>query len=195
MPWLGTFHSIGAKILRMHAELVGLEAEFHHPRYRRPAAPAEATPAGGKSGRQTLAGASAGQSHRWMEEPRHRSEERAGERGRGVRGRQERGPVRKLSGSPEGAQRGGFRRSAARAVAAVARAQRRSRHLPPALPLHPGRRVPGHERRSVSVSPAASPRPTAICAVSATTISRSTPGAARMSKTSCASRRIFPARR
>src|ERR1700744_454776 len=24
MPWLGTFHSIGAKILRMHAELAGL---------------------------------------------------------------------------------------------------------------------------------------------------------------------------
>ena len=28
MPWLGTFHSIGAKILRMHAELVGLRANF-----------------------------------------------------------------------------------------------------------------------------------------------------------------------
>jgi len=29
MPWLGTFHSIGAKILRMHAELVGLRANFN----------------------------------------------------------------------------------------------------------------------------------------------------------------------
>ena len=28
MPWLGTFHSIGAKILRMHAELVGLRQNF-----------------------------------------------------------------------------------------------------------------------------------------------------------------------
>jgi DNA helicase-2/ATP-dependent DNA helicase PcrA len=28
MAWLGTFHSIGAKILRMHAELVGLRANF-----------------------------------------------------------------------------------------------------------------------------------------------------------------------
>ena len=28
MPWLGTFHSIGAKILRMHAELVGLRPNF-----------------------------------------------------------------------------------------------------------------------------------------------------------------------
>ena len=28
MPWLGTFHSIGVKILRRHAELVGLKANF-----------------------------------------------------------------------------------------------------------------------------------------------------------------------
>ena len=28
MPWLGTFHSIGAKVLRRHAELVGLKPNF-----------------------------------------------------------------------------------------------------------------------------------------------------------------------
>src|SRR5205085_1355649 len=28
MPWLGTFHSIGVKILRRHAELVGLKPAF-----------------------------------------------------------------------------------------------------------------------------------------------------------------------
>ena len=28
MPWMGTFHSIGAKILRRHAELVGLKSNF-----------------------------------------------------------------------------------------------------------------------------------------------------------------------
>src|SRR5580698_9017074 len=28
MPWMGTFHSIGAKILRRHAELVGLKPNF-----------------------------------------------------------------------------------------------------------------------------------------------------------------------
>ena len=28
MPWLGTFHSIGTKILRRHAELVGLKSNF-----------------------------------------------------------------------------------------------------------------------------------------------------------------------
>jgi DNA helicase-2/ATP-dependent DNA helicase PcrA len=28
MPWMGTFHSIGAKMLRRHAELVGLNPNF-----------------------------------------------------------------------------------------------------------------------------------------------------------------------
>ena len=28
MPWLGTFHSIGARMLRRHAELVGLKSNF-----------------------------------------------------------------------------------------------------------------------------------------------------------------------
>ena len=28
MPWLGTFHAIGTKILRRHAELVGLKSGF-----------------------------------------------------------------------------------------------------------------------------------------------------------------------
>src|SRR5438876_8427726 len=28
MPWLGTFHSIGARILRRHAEMVGLKPDF-----------------------------------------------------------------------------------------------------------------------------------------------------------------------
>src|SRR6201999_2235629 len=28
MPWMGTFHSIGVKILRRHAEMVGLKPDF-----------------------------------------------------------------------------------------------------------------------------------------------------------------------
>src|ERR1700749_2447547 len=28
MPWLGTFHSIGVKILRRHSEMVGLKTDF-----------------------------------------------------------------------------------------------------------------------------------------------------------------------
>ncbi|UUX99619.1 UvrD-helicase domain-containing protein [Sphingomonas sp. J315] len=41
-PGSGTFHAIGAKMLRRHAELVGLAEQPHHPRHRRPAAPAQA---------------------------------------------------------------------------------------------------------------------------------------------------------
>jgi DNA helicase-2/ATP-dependent DNA helicase PcrA len=36
MPWLGTFHSIGVKLLRRHAELAGPAFRFHHSRHRRP---------------------------------------------------------------------------------------------------------------------------------------------------------------
>ena len=36
MPWLGTFHSIGVKILRRHAEMVDLRSDFTDPRHRRP---------------------------------------------------------------------------------------------------------------------------------------------------------------
>jgi DNA helicase-2/ATP-dependent DNA helicase PcrA len=42
MPWLGTFHAICVKILRRHAELVGLKSQLHHPRHRRPAPPDQA---------------------------------------------------------------------------------------------------------------------------------------------------------
>ena len=28
MPWMGTFHSIGAKIIRNHAEVIGLKQSF-----------------------------------------------------------------------------------------------------------------------------------------------------------------------
>src|SRR4030095_2127181 len=29
MPWLGTFHSVAARMLRAHAELVGLQSNFN----------------------------------------------------------------------------------------------------------------------------------------------------------------------
>ncbi len=116
MPWLGTFHSVGAKILRMHAELVGLRPNFTILDTDDQLRPAQATPPGGKSGRQALAGESARESDRRMEESGHRSEKRAGERSCRVCRRQERGSVRELSGSAESAQCGGLRRSPARAV-------------------------------------------------------------------------------
>ena len=55
MPWLGTFHSIGVKILRRHAELVRPEVQLHHPRRRRPDSPAQAV-AGGREASTRSAG-------------------------------------------------------------------------------------------------------------------------------------------
>ena len=54
------------------------EAELHHPRRRRPVAPAQAGAAGREHRRQALAGARAGGADRPLEEPRPRSRARAG---------------------------------------------------------------------------------------------------------------------
>ena len=50
MPWLGTFHSIGARILRSHAELVDLQALLHDPRPRRSTPPHQAGDPGREPG-------------------------------------------------------------------------------------------------------------------------------------------------
>ena len=62
MPWLGTFHSIGVKILRRHAETGRAQAGLHHPRHRRPDPPAQAAARGREHRREALAGARARQS-------------------------------------------------------------------------------------------------------------------------------------
>ena len=54
----------------------------------------------------------------------------------------------------------------------------------------PGRRVPGHQRRTVSLAAAARRAATRTSPASATTTSRSTAGAVPRSATSCASSRI-----
>ena len=55
--WLGTFHSLAARILRRHAELVGLKPELHHSRHRRPDPAGQADPLGREHRRQEVAGA------------------------------------------------------------------------------------------------------------------------------------------
>jgi DNA helicase II / ATP-dependent DNA helicase PcrA len=81
MPWLGTFHSIGARILRRHAELVGPQIQFHHPRHRRPAPAAQAAARGREHRREALAGARAGRPDRRLEEPRPDARRRCRRRG------------------------------------------------------------------------------------------------------------------
>ena len=67
--------------------------------------------------------------------------------------------------------------------------------LPEALPLHPGRRVSGHQRRPVPLAAPARAERAGTSAASATTTSRSMAGAAPRSTTSCASSTTSPARR
>ncbi len=57
--WLGTFHALCARMLRRHADLVGLTAGLRHPRYRRPAPAAEAGDGGGAARREALGAAGA----------------------------------------------------------------------------------------------------------------------------------------
>ena len=82
-----------------------------------------------------------------------------------------------------------------RSLELLARQPRAAAPVPAALPARARRRVPGHERDPVPLAaPARRARP-ARRSSSATTINRSTAGAARASRTCIASSRITPARR
>ena len=196
MPWLGTFHSIGAKILRRHAELVGLKSDFtildtdDQIRLIKQLIEAEDIDEKRWPARQ-LAALIDGWKNRGLDA------------GQGA-ARAKRAPsptarARKLYAAYQerlqDAERRRFRRPAAGEPAPVPRAPGRARRLPAPLPLHAGRRVPGHQRRPVSLAAAAGAGPPATSAASATTTSRSMAGAAPRSTTSCASRRISPAPR
>ena len=80
MTWLGTFHSIGVKILRRHAELVGLKPAFTildtDDQIRLLKQLIEAA----RHRREALAGAPARAPHRQLEEPRPRARQGAGRR-------------------------------------------------------------------------------------------------------------------
>ena len=78
-------------------------------------------------------------------------------------------------------------------VQSVPRVPRVARVLSGPLPLHPGRRIPGHQPRPVRVRQAARPRTAATSAWWATTIRASTPGAGPTSATSLTSKAQFPA--
>ena len=138
MPWLGTFHSIGAKILRMHAELVGLRPNFtildsdDQLRLLKQLLQADNLDEKRWPAR-ALANLIDGWKNRGVD-PAHvpASEAAAFAGGRG------RGALRELSGASEIAERRRFRRSPARAAEAHARARRHSRGVPAAVPLHSG---------------------------------------------------------
>jgi hypothetical protein len=199
MPWLGTFHSIGVKLLRRHAELAGLRSDFtifdtdDVIRLVKQLIQAEGI-----------------DDKRWP--ARQFAQMIDGWKNKGL------GPAE----IPEGDSRG-FANGKGRALytAYQERLQtlnavdfgdllclpiRMFRANPDVLkeyqkkvPLHPGRRVSGHQHRAIYVAaapgPAAPPASAPTSAAWAMTTSRSMAGAARKLKTSCASRRISPAPR
>ena len=99
MPWLGTFHSIGVKILRRHAELAGLKSGFTildtDDQIRLMKQLIEA--AGHR--REALAGAPARRPDRRLEEPRADARPRAGRRSAVLRQRQGRRALCRVPGS------------------------------------------------------------------------------------------------
>ena len=195
MPWLGTFHALSVKHPAPPRRARRAEVELHHPRHRRPAAAAAPADPGRAHRREALAAAAARRPDRRLEEPRARPRAACPRRtpsafnhrgGELYAAYQER--LRTLNACD-------FGDLLLHVVDHPAGAPGRAGAVPALVPLHPGRRVPGHQRRPVPLAAAARRRATATSAASATTTSRSTAGAAPRSATSCASRRTSPARR
>ena len=154
MPWLGTFHSIGVKILRRHAELVGLKPDFtildtdDQIRLLKQLIAAE-----NLDEKRWPARVLAQLIDSWKNRGLTPDQVPAGE-GRELRRRQGQEALRRLSGAAEDAQRRRLRRPAARMHPAVPRASGGAAAVPEPLPLHPGGRVSGHERGAVSLAAA-----------------------------------------
>ena len=195
MPWLGTFHSVAARMLRSHAELVGLQSNFtildtdDQLRVLK-----QLISAANLDEKRWPARQLAGLIDRWKNRGWTPSQVDAGESeafaaGRGAE------LYAALSGAAEDPERLRLRRPPAPHAGDLPHAPRRARSLSRPLPLHPRRRISGHQPGAVRVAASCSPSRAATCAASATTTSRSIPGAAPRSPTSCASRRTSPARR
>ena len=154
MPWLGTFHSIGGRILRFHAELVQLKSNFtvldvdDQVRLLKQLLQAENIDDKRWPARM-LAGLIDGWKNRGL------TPAGAVRRSRHVRQWQGRKTLRQLPGAAEDSQRRRFRRSAAGEHPAVPRASRRAAAVPEPLQVHSGRRISGHQRRAVSLAAAA----------------------------------------
>ena len=110
MPWLGTFHSIGGRILRIHAELVQLKSNFTVLDVDDQIRLLKQLLASREHRRQALAGADAGRPDRRLEESRPDAGAGAVGRSRRFRQRQGRQALRQLSGAAEDPQRRRFRR-------------------------------------------------------------------------------------
>ena len=187
--------ALASSILRRHAELVGLKSNFT----------ILDTDDQVRLLRQIIQAANIDEK-RWpprlLAEPDRRLEEpRAAARAGAALGGERLRPPRLASSTPQYQERlrtlnaCDFGDLLLHVVTILQQHPGRAGAVPALVPLHPGRRVPGHQRRPVPLAAAARRPATATSAASATTTSRSTAGAAPRSATSCASRRTSPARR
>ena len=164
MPWLGTFHSLSVRILRRHAELVGLKSNFTildvDDQVRLLRQIVQAAP----HRREALAAAAARQPDRRLEEPRAdpRPGARLGSRApTTTSGAELYAEYQERLTRPERLR---LRRPAAARPRDPAGPPRRAGAVPALVPLHPRRRVPGHQRRAVPLAAAARRRATATSA-------------------------------
>ena len=194
MPWLGTFHSIGAKILRRHAELVGLRSDFTILDTDDQLRLMQAGHPGREHRREALAGPCARRLHRRLEEPRPDARQGARRRGRRLRQRPRREALCRLPGAPEA------RSTPPISATCCWRTCGSSASTPTCC--SPTRSASSTSSSTNTRTPtsrnisgcACSRRAAETSAASATTTSRSMAGAARRSTTSCASSTTFPAR-
>ncbi len=169
MPWMGTFHSIGVKILRRHAELVGLKNNFTildvDDQIRLIKQLFEAEDLDEKRWPARVFA----DDPRRLEEPRPDARPGAGRRGVELRQRQGQEALPRLSGAAEDAQRRRLRRPAARMHPPVPAEPGRAAAVSGALQVHSGRRISGHQRRAVFVAEAV------VAAISSSVISGRAP--------------------
>ena len=145
MPWLGTFHSVGARMLRSHAEVVGLQSNFTILDTDDQLRLLKQLDQRFQPRREALAGAAAGGADRPVEE--QGSHPQADQRGRCRSFCKRAGPgaVRRLPGPAAGAQCLRLRRLAAAYADHLSHPCRRARQLPRPLQIYPRRRISGHQ--------------------------------------------------
>ena len=157
--WLGTFHAMGVRMIRAHAELVGLQPSFtildsdDQERLAK-----QVIQAAELDERRWPARLLVGTIQRWKDRG-YRPDQVPAAGGRRLRARPGRRALRRLPAAADDAERLRFRRPAAARPDAAHRPSRRAGPVPAALPRHPGRRVPGHQRRPVSLAAPARRRP------------------------------------
>ncbi len=153
--WLGTFHALCARMLRRHAQLAGLQSNFTILDTDDQLRLLKQVMEAGRVDPKRWAPQRADGGDPALEGPR--ADPGPGDAGGGHGFRRRAGPraVCRLPGAAGRAERGRFRRPAAARDGDAARAPRGAGAVSPHVPLHPGRRVPGHQRGAVPVAAAA----------------------------------------